>query len=227
MTSPTVIGVDGAKGGWVSARSSPNGEVSVSFSVTFAEIIAACGAADVVIVDMPVGLSERGTRPVDGLARARLGPRAATFFPTPIRSVLDFDDWSEANVHSKAVSGKGLSKQAWNLVPKIAEVDAIWSAELTDRLLEGHPETSFAELAGAPLATKKTDVQGRLERLDLLTAALGDDIAACIDAIPKKWSVDAIDALVLNWTARRVVSGTAIRLGGDPDLLGRPMQLTI
>ncbi len=204
-----------------------DGDLSLGFYDAFADIIAESGPTASIVVDMPIGLSEDGIRPVDALVRERLGPRRSTFFPTPIRSVLDFEDWSEANDHAKRVAGKGLSKQAWNLVPKIAEIDDAWTLEVRDRVLEGHPETSFAELNGEPLTTKKAQPEGQSERLGLLHSALGREVTALVAEFPKKWRVDAIDALVLNWTARRVISRTSIRLGGEPDLLGRPMQLTI
>ena len=94
-------------------------------------------------------------------------------------------------------------------------------------MLEGHPETSFAEIAGAPLSTKKTEPPGQIERLALLESLFGDEVTGCVNALPKKWSVDAVDALALTWTATRVISKTCVSLGGDRDLLRRPMQLTI
>ena len=225
--SPLAIGVDGAPGGWVAARIHENDRVDITFHEAFIDIVTNLSPHDVIIVDMPIGLSANGHRPVDSAVRERLGVRRSTFFPTPLRSVLDFDDWADANEHSKAVSGRGLSKQAWNLVPKIAEVDDAWTTALRDRLREGHPETSFAEMAGAPLQTKKSQADGRTERISLLAEQLSPTIETVIDECPKKWSIDAIDALALAWTAQRVRSGEAIRLGGELDDCGRPMELTI
>lgn len=83
---------------------------------------------------------------------------------------------------------------------------------------DGSPSIAFHEAFA--------DSEGRSQRRSLLTAAF-DDTLQCLDDVPKKWSVDAIDALALTWTAQRVISNTAMHLGGHPDLLGRPMQLTI
>lgn len=225
--SPRAIGVDGAPGGWVAAMIDSGGRIEIEFVESFAAVLAEAAPADVVVVDMPIGLSSDGNRPVDALVRERLGTRRATFFPTPVRSVLDLPSWEEANLYSKHVSGKGLSKQAWNLIPKIIEVDECWDAVDAGQLREGHPETSFAEMSGAPLATKKARAEGREERLLLLQKALPADVRALIESCPKRWITDAIDALALAWTAQRVLAGEAVELGGERDDAGRPMELCI
>lgn len=223
-----MLGVDGARGGWLIAEHA--GE-SVRFE--FAEALEPCverlrhGGVDVVAVDMPIGLSARGHRPADQLARNRLGARRSTFFPTPIRSLLDFDDYAEANLHAKETTGKGVSKQAWNLIPKIREVDALWRPELAGRLVETHPETSFGELAGAPLLSKKSSLQGRQERVELLRGVFGAQLEDALEPLSKSLWVDALDAAIAAWTAMRVATGDAIVLGGELDPAGRPMQLTI
>lgn len=224
------IGVDGARGGWVAATIDiTNGTptMHIDFHEHFAALVDATADNEVIVVDMPIGLSSNGVRPADALARERLGQRRSTFFPTPIRSILDFEDWSEANDHSKQVCGKGLSKQAWNLIPKIAEVDQVWSRELDHRLFEGHPETSFAEMNGEPVLSKKATSVGRDERLSLIERHAGAGFSALISNCPSTWRTDAIDAVALAWTALRIIDGSAIRLGGELDEAGRPMELSI
>ncbi len=224
---PRAIGVDGAPGGWVTASLRPDSDVELHFSELFSSIVASTRPGDVIVVDMPIGLPDDGHRSVDSEVRERLGPRRSTFFPTPARSILDCQDWEHANTHSKNTYGKGLSKQAWNLVPKIGEVDEAWTLELRRQLREGHPETSFAEMAGGPLRSKKNTTNGRTERIGLLTTAISPSISAVLASFPKKWLTDAIDALAMAWTAQRVLSGAAIQLGGELDSLDRPMELVI
>lgn len=185
------------------------------------------GDAAILAVDMPIGLSADGHRSADQLARDRLGPRRSTFFPTPIRSLLDFDDYDEANAHTKATIGKGLSKQTWNLMPKIREVDELWVPDLAGRLVEAHPETSFAEIAGGPVMSKKSTPEGRTERRALLRSQFGQALDTALDQMKSSLQIDAIDAAAAAWTARRVLEGTAVVLGGELDPVGRPMQLTI
>jgi len=232
VTRPSVAGVDGAPGGWLVARSYlPLGfeEVALGFVETIDDLVGELesGELSAMVIDIPIGLSGDGYRPADGLARERLGSRRSTFFPTPTRAVLECETWDEANQQNRAASGRGLSKQAWNLVPKIQEVDAAWSHRVTEKLLEGHPETSFGELAGAPLKTNKNTLEGRAERLGLLRGEFGADLDAHLAPLPNRYHVDAIDAAVLTWTATRVVGGAAVRLGGELDPAGRPMALWV
>ncbi len=179
------------------------------------------------VVDMPIGLSHDGARPADTLARARLGVRRSTFFPTPVRSVLGEESWEKANAVSRSVSGKGLSKQTWNLIPKVRELDDAWSPEVADLMVEGHPEISFAQMAGGPLMSKKSTPAGREDRIHLLRTHLSPAVQRIVASCPASWRTDAIDALALLWTAQRFGSGDAIRLGGEIDAEGRPMQLVI
>ncbi len=225
-----VAGIDGAPGGWMVAAGTLDAAEppKLAFHPTLDALIAEVGSTiSHIVVDMPLGLSADGNRTADRDARDRLGSRRATFFPTPVRAVLDHDDFDSANAASREVSGRGLSMQSWNLVPKIRELDRLVEERHHRIILEGHPESSFAELAGAPLASKKSTPEGRDERVALLAGAVHPDVGRLLAATPKR--VDAIDALVLLWTARRVAAGTAVRLG-DPDErdpAGRPMWLTI
>ena len=209
------------------------GQLSLSFLSTIEPIVVdlRVGVCSIAAIDLPIGLSLDGVRPVDALARLRLGPRRSTFFPTPVRAALDATDFETANAANRAASGKGLSIQAWNLVPKILEVDNLWHRSLLERLVEAHPEVSFAEMAGSPILSKKSSPNGADERSALLSTHLCDGSADVLDqlieAIPTGLHVDAIDALALLWTARRVSMGDAVKLGGDLDALGRPMALHI
>lgn len=229
----TVLGADGAPGGWIVAEVSGAGDAllelhSLRFVASLDQSVKRLHRdAAVLAVDMPIGLSTNGDRPADQLARKRLGPRHSTFFPTPIRSMLDFDDYISANAHSKHVGGVGLSKQAWNLLPKINEVDILWTEELASRLVEAHPETSLAAMAGAPVMSKKATADGKTERERLLGSVYAPSLQSELDELAPKWRVDALDACAIAWTASRHAQGVAEILGGDLDAMGRPMQLTI
>ena len=117
-----VAGVDGCRNGWVVASLAADGalhprvEMVESFGAVLDLGFAAVG------VDMPFQLLEDGPRPDETEARRLLGPRRSSIFPSPIRAVLDCIDYAEALEVSRRLSGRGLSKQAWNLVPKIIEV---------------------------------------------------------------------------------------------------------
>ncbi len=201
-------------------------ELEVEYTDSFRTVLDS--GADLVVVDMPIGLSADGRRPADVDARARLGTRRSTFFPTPVRCVLDYASHADANDASRRASGRGLSIQAWNLVPKIREIDDVWTESLTDRLFEGHPETTFAEMTGAPLQDTKSTFAGRAARVAALRDHVADSIEeTLITSLPAKFHGDAVDAAALIWTARRLAAKTALILGGEPDPAGRPMRLAI
>ena len=87
------------------------------------------------------------------------------------RALLSFADYAAANRWAKA-DGKGLSRQLWNILPKIREVDALVTPERQRRLFEMSPELSLAVLAGAPMAHPKTTPAGRTERIDALAVKI-------------------------------------------------------
>src|SRR5690606_994434 len=122
-------------------------------------------------VDMPIGLPDAGVRGCDLAARARLGARRSAVFPAPSRAVIGARDHAEAIVRERAASGRGLSLQAFRLVPKVAELDGLVTPELQHRLVEAHPELAFARRAGAPAVHPKRTPAGRAERRALLAQA--------------------------------------------------------
>ena len=174
---------------------------------TFDDVLALTDG--IIAVDMPIGLPESGRRPCDTEARKRLGPRRSSVFPVPVRAALGATSFAEVT---------GLSIQGWNLVPKIAEVDASWEP----RVLECSPELSLAVVSGAPMAHPKRVPEGRAERLAVLEGAFpGLSLRA-----PGAAGHDVLDAHACLLTARRVVRGDAIELGdGTRDELGRPMRV--
>lgn len=218
-----LVGVDGCRAGWAVAVDHGDGVTELAVVARFAEVRAL--GATLVAVDMPIGLPSVGPRACDVAARRRLGPRRSSVFPAPVRAVLGARDHADAVARSRAVCGRGLSIQAWNLVPKIAEVDA--EVGPGDAVAEVHPELSLATLAGTPLATRKRQAAGRGQRLALLTPAF-PDLAERLAARPPGCAPDdVLDAYATLWTARRVVAGTAEVLGdGERDERGLTMSIT-
>ena len=215
-----VAGVDGRRGGWVVAivdiTQTPRLE-----SLEYAAPLQPALRDDlaVIAIDMPIGLSNAGPRECDIAARKLLQPHGTRVFPAPPRVTLaHVDDYDAACRASLAATGKSLSKQTWNLLRSIAEVDA-----LTDdpRLAECHPELAFALMQGHPIDERKKTPEGRARRLDLLRAWLPDlgDPA---------YGDDGLDALACAWSAARIATGTALTLPGGQvptDNAGRPMRI--
>jgi predicted RNase H-like nuclease len=201
-----VAGVDGCRAGWVVAD-----DAGVVVVASFADVLAL--SHDVVGVDIPIGLlSEPGPRACDVEARRLLGrPRASSVFPAPPRAALAWRSWADAS---------GLSRQAFNLLAKIGEVDALMTPSLQDRVFEVHPEVSFAVMAGAPMAHAKRTAAGRAERLGLLPASAGSA------SVRGAAGDDVLDAYAVLWSARRAAEGQARRLGADEvDARGLRMEI--
>lgn len=214
-----VVGVDGIRGGWVAAEVRSDGRVGWAVYRTFDRLLAQSdGRVEVVAVDIPIGLTDGPPRECDRAARRALPGRASTVFSAPARATVG--DHERGLTHAQAVRrarsrGHGApSVQAWNIVAKIAEVDQAVRGPTSVRVVECHPEVSFARLAGRVLA-RKTSAAGVDERLAALSRYV--DAAAALAEVPAAVPlVDALDALACAWTASRVQAGTAERLG-DPD----------
>ncbi len=222
--APLVAGVDGCRGGWavvvapLDTERADGPAPELHLLPTIAPLLTAVrdGRLAAVAVDMPIGLPGAAGRSSDRIARRRLGARGSSVFPTPPRVVLAADDWPSALAAARAVTGAGISIQAWNLVPRIRELDAAVDPGVQDRVTEAHPESTFAELAGAPLASRKRTAEGRADRLRLLAHVLPDPSALLAGRPAGVAADDALDAAALVWTARRFVRGDALLLG-DPD----------
>src|SRR5437879_6528475 len=119
-----IVGLDGCRDGWIAAiqqGSSTRVEVLSSLDSLFRDrlLIAA-------VIDVPIGLPERGPRTCDLLARKFLSrPRASSVFPAAIRSMLAARSQTEASRLRRAVDGKGCTVQLAAILPKIREVDAL------------------------------------------------------------------------------------------------------
>ncbi len=235
MSSGSLAGVDGCKGGWLMVRLGPGGDPAGAdweISPEWAGLETA--SSTFVAVDMPIGLpdgsADPGRRVCDSLARRLLPGAASTVFPTPRRPMLTMPDYASANAWGKT-RGAGLAKQAWFLIPRIRELDAALVPADQGRIRETHPELVFRVLAGTPrLAPKKTP-EGRDQRRAVLTAAGFHQLEAWRAALPRAKAAedDLNDACVLALAARRMAKGTAICLTTTPkperDARGLAMEI--
>ena len=124
-------------------------------------------------IDIPVGLPLCGPRAADVEARRLLGPRRNSVFPAPARRVLGARTYEEACARSRAASGKAISRQLFNILPKILEADTVQSPSRQDRLVEMCPELSLTFISGAPMARPKSTAEGRVERMEALGSVFG------------------------------------------------------
>lgn len=229
-----VAGVDGCAGGWALVTATAAGDRLVGLRLSRVIELAAVvdrtrtGELAALAIDMPIGLLDVHPRTADVEARKRLGPRRSSVFPTPLRTTLDAADYPEACERSRAMCGKALSKQAWNLMPKIRELDRIVEATDQPRVAEAHPECAFLRLHDdQPLPHPKATPQGRELRVRLLTDSgrFDQDELAMILASGNAPLIDTLDALALTVTARHITLGTERRLGDQADGFGRRAEI--
>ncbi|MEZ4455755.1 MAG: DUF429 domain-containing protein [Gemmatimonadales bacterium] len=208
--SACLAGIDGCRSGWLMVTAEGRRwRASVASSV--AELLASARPA-VAAIDMPIGLLERGDRPADRELRLLLGPRKSSVFPAPLRGTLHAATHRAACEARRRIDGKGYSLQSFHLFPKIRELDALVRriGQRRSRLVESHPESAFAVMAGAPLRHSKRTAAGRLERRRLLATKV-PGAGSLIAAGPPggaSWD-DLLDAVALVWVARRIRAGRA------------------
>ena len=229
-----IAGVDGCKAGWIAVIH--NLDVPDQFSCLvyddFAEIVT---QADLIAVDMPIGLPDRiigNGREAEVAIRPHLGQRRSSIFAIPARgavyAVLPQPRGMAALLAGHAIATatakelsdppKGLSFQAFNLFPKIREIDQLLcaNAHLRPRVHEAHPEAAFWRMNGnTPLATAKK-LQGKVNpagiaerRALLLAAGLPERIVT--RSAPRGAGLDDyIDALACLVVAERLARGIAL-----------------
>lgn len=241
-----VAGVDGCRGRWLIVRRSlaqPD-EAWAELVDDLGPLIDQCRRSEVaaVAIDMPIGLLEHHPRACDVEARRLLGPRRSSVFPAPVRAVLGAGDYDEARRRSRAAAGVAPSRQAFNLVPAITQLDDLIEADDQDQVVEAHPELAFARLAGEPLTEAKRTPRGRAWRRQLLTDA-HDELGSFLTSFLASGSIssgrsasgqpggplpeiDLLDATALTVTAAHVVAGTERRLGQERDHRGRRAEVT-
>jgi predicted RNase H-like nuclease len=94
-------------------------------------------------------------------------------------------------------------------------------------VVEVHPEVTFTELAGSPLAESKKTWAGAMRRRRLLAAAgldLPDDLGP---AALRAGVDDVLDAAAAAWTARRVLDRTASSLPAEPESVSNGAKAAI
>lgn len=225
-----VIGLDGCPTGWVAVVLRDGRVDGVRVVTSIRDVLDEVGAEHVGI-DMPVGLVD-GPRETDAAARGLLPGRASSVFSTAARSVVEgyvagtVTTHAEATACNVAVTGSGLSQQAWRLVPKMAEVEGLASSGIV--LTEVHPELAFATIVGEPLPRKRS-WPGLMRRREVL-ADLGIDLPTRFDGDTAAAPDDVVDAAVCAWVADGLACGAPmLRVPERTDQVahGRAIVITV
>lgn len=209
-----MLGVDAAgKHGWVGILLDRQGYVAAHLG-TLPEVIRWGEPVTTIAVDIPIGNVPGGGRRADVDARRFVGPRSASVFTTPPLEIVEAVVYAQANETLAAMGAAKVSRQAWSLVPKMAEAAMV--AATDPRVFEVHPEVSFRELAGEHLAWSKKSWNGLLLRRRLLGSAgivLPDVIPDLEDVV----SDDVVDAAAAAWSALRIAAGTKRSFPDPPE----------
>lgn len=222
-----VLGVDGCRAGWV-AVALVGEACEVQIHRCFDDLVASWPAVAAIAVDMPIGLVAHGWRSADAAAKtflAQHGRPRASVFDVPPRRALRAQSHAEACRLSREHAGKGISIQAFRLFPKILEVDR----HVRDaRLVEVHPEVSFAVMARGrvALASKKLR-EGAAARRRLL-AREGIRLPAPLATASGVGIDDVLDAAAAAWSGRRWLRGESFELppaSPDVDACGRVIRV--
>jgi predicted RNase H-like nuclease len=229
-----IAGIDGSKGGWVCVSGYENNFKELKFEKLKEFDDIKSKDFNLVLVDIPIGLDidlKKGGRIVDKLARKELLTNKSSIFNAPSRLVLEAKNYEEANKINKN-KGMGLSKQSWNLVKKIKEVDEFIRNSNKTIIFESHPEIIFQVMKKDKVSTKKKNDEGIIERRNLLEkngfnkVFLERNLSAK-DSFYKK--DDFIDACSLFWSANRAIAKTEIKIPNDMvlDSEGIIMQIKV
>jgi predicted RNase H-like nuclease len=232
-----VMGIDGCRAGWF-AVIRQNGEWSFTLASTLSVLLADYAGAEPIFIDIPIGLADDQPRQCDQQARRLLSPyRHSSVFSTPVRDAVYAGDYTAACQINARHTGSRITKQTWNICPKIREVDTylrrhkLWQA----RLYESHPEVAFYALNGQnPLPTRKKSSEGQEQRLDLLAQKIEPARQLFVTAMHaylrnQLQADDILDAMVLavmaDWTGRGRNNLVSLPEPVERDRYGLPMRI--
>jgi predicted RNase H-like nuclease len=224
----TLAGIDGCRSGWLVVEACSNLH-SANFRIA-SNWNAIASDADVIAVDMPIGLSRNGVRQCEVEARKVISPHGSRVFKTVPRGALKFPqkDWQKANQWSKQQGYGGISKQIWAIRPKIIEIDRAITPALQSRVYEAHPELAFARVNGEALKSKHT-VEGLAARKHILQRAGFADLDAWLQRLRGTGAKadDLFDACILVLTARSLLQTTAKLVPAIPETDSRGLRMAI
>jgi predicted RNase H-like nuclease len=207
-----VAGVDGCRAGWVTFKVEvPSLAASVDV-VDIAELLS--GRPDDLLclaIDIPIGLVD-GSRSCDKAARKLLGqPRGTSVFAAPCRAALSGTTHAAASQINREKTGRGLSQQAFGIIPKIKQVDDAITSNCQQWTFEVHPEVCFWALnQRLPMKRNKKKKDGATERIAVLRPIFPEIERHLANRPPRVGADDLLDAAAAAWTALRLHNGKAL-----------------
>ncbi len=217
-----LAGIDGCPGGWFGVISRA-GRLDMHRSASLAGLCMEFADARTIYIDIPLGLPRDRPRAADRLARQALTGQASSVFPVPCRAAVYAPSWQAACEINAVHLGTRLSKQTWNICPKIREADGIANPALR----EAHPEICFRYLAGGPLGARKKTRAGQAARLAVLPAAHRDLYHEALRQWPRRELArdDVLDACALAAAAPEL--SATLPAPPEVDSCGRAMAIWV
>ena len=206
------VGIDGCAAGWIAA--------SIDRVIVVPKL--RVDEFEVIGIDMPIGLVDGPPRACDIAARKFLGRAGSSVFPAPPRAALPHTDYRAALAAARSATGRGISKQTFNIMAKIAELDSLIDPTNQHTIVEVHPECAFKTLnEGGGLPPKKTPAGQDLRRRLLVQHF---DVPA---TAPRGSATDdMLDAYAVLWSAQRYRNGIHRQFGdGQHDERGIEMRI--
>lgn len=240
-TKPVVVaGVDGCRSGWLVVLRQVTGTPAFDLRVfeRFADILRLDPAPTKIAVDMPIGLPDligTGGRGAEQAVRPHLGMRQSTVFSIPSRAAVYCEEYGAACEAALATSSppRKVSKQAFNLFPKIRELDEVMHPDLEETIFEVHPEMAFWRLNGKAAISLPKKVKGKpygagLDMRRDLLERVGFP-RSFLDQAPPKGAGrdDVLDACVNAVIAERLYHGEAEPFPRDFRRDGRGLRMAI
>jgi predicted RNase H-like nuclease len=214
--SMSVVGIDACKSGWIAVVLRGT-SVSAVYLQGVSDLAAEIPDAEVIAIDIPIGLPKDGRRAADIAAKKLLGTRGSTLFHVPVRAALEASSHEEATRISTELTGHGISQQSFALKKKIFEVEE-WLPVAPCPVYEVHPEVSFVKLCGSPLTSLKKSWTGMLQRREALKK-VGIDLDGVDGDVGRRAAVDdLLDAGVAVWSAGRILEGLQCSLPATPEI---------
>ncbi|WP_312846806.1 DUF429 domain-containing protein [Stappia sediminis] len=237
---PLVMGVDGARFGWIAVMrdTADPSFADVRMFAQFGDILTSAVPPSIVAVDMPIGLPERagaGGRGPERAVRPLIRERQSSVFSVPSRAAVYCDDYRTACSIALVTSDppRKVSKQAFALFPKIREIDSLMTAEREAQIYEVHPEVAFWRLNGERAMSLPKKVKSRInspgldERSELLERY--GFAREFLSQKPPRGSArdDLVDACASCLIAERILQGKARPFPEDYERDVRGLRMAI
>ncbi len=234
VRSGLTLGVDGCRGGWIAAFFQNGRFEGFEIFESFQKLWNTNAKASLILVDIPIGVKDGGDeRRCDILARSLLGSRASSVFRVPCRRAIYADNYRKALVLNRKLTGYGFSKQTWNIVPRIKEVDLLLRSDEAARKIikETHPEVCFRILSNSQIRFSKRKPEGIQERMRILRrfVRIGSVLESFSESFGRKADPsDILDALVVGLVSSMAEENlSTIPEKPEYDCYGLPMQMVV